>query len=64
MELDADALGGEGGLCEVAVVGLVVGFQREGASWRESVLDVEVADEIVVVHLVLVLAITEVAVEL
>ena len=64
LELDADALSGERRLGEVAVVGLVVGFQRERTARRESVLDVEVADEVVAVHLVLVLAIAEVAVEL
>ena len=33
LELDANALSGERRLGEVAVVGLVVGFQREWTAW-------------------------------
>ena len=47
LELYADALCGKGGLNEVSVVGLVVGFQCDAAGGGEQVTDVEVADEVV-----------------
>ena len=59
---DADALCVEGGLCEVAVVGLVVGLDIGVAIRCESPLDIEVADEVGVVCQGIV-AITEITVD-
>ena len=64
LKLDADALRGERRLCEVAIVGLIVGFERERTARRETIRDVEVADKVVAVHLVLVLTVAKIAVEL
>ena len=61
LEEQADALCGEGGLGEVAVVGLVVALQADVAGGGEEPLDVEVAHEVGVGELVV--AVAEVAVD-
>lgn len=46
LELDAQALGGEGRLGEIAVVGFAVSLEVDGAGGREEVVDIKVAHKV------------------